>query len=104
LGAEMKRLLLILSLLLVFASLYAEQRKSKSEMLKAIRHYQRLMESAQPRPDERYTKIDKIPWLLSPKSSLPLFLNVNTIDDEAKYNYKMQNESSVAAILQIRKI
>lgn len=62
LGAEMYRfLLLFLFSLLVFSTLNAEQRKSKSEMLKAIRHYQRLMESAQPRPDERYTKIDKIP-------------------------------------------
>ena len=92
----MKRVILLLALLLVFSSLHSEQRKSKSQMLKAIRHYQRLMESAQPRPDERYLKTDEIPWLLSPKSSLPLFLNANTIDDEARFNYKMQNESSVA--------
>lgn len=75
---------------------FSEPRKSKSEILKAIRHYQRLMESAQPKPDERYTKQNTTPWLLAPKSNLPIFLNVNTIDNEANEVYKMQNESSVA--------
>lgn len=92
----MKNISLILALLLLFIPLKAENKKSKSEIIKAIRHYQRLMESAQPTPDLRFQKQDKTPWIMSNNLKLPLFLNSNTIDSEAAEYYKMQNESSVA--------
>jgi len=92
----MKIFSLVLAFFLIFSPIQAEKRKSKSEILKAVRHYQRLIESAQPTPDLRFQKQDKTPWIMSADSKLPLFLNINTIDNEAAEFYKMQNESSVA--------
>lgn len=90
------RLVTMLLMICFFANLYSDNKPSKSEILKAVRHYQRLMESAHPSPDIELIKKyqSNSPYL--PQSKSPIFLNVSTIGDESQEQMQMQNESSIA--------
>jgi len=92
----MKRTIYFILILALSVSNLTAERISKSEMMKTIKHYQRLMESAQPLPDPKYKGIKPGELPLAPKSKSAIFLNVNTIDDEAGEEFRMQNESSIA--------
>lgn len=94
---DMKKKLLVLALSLISLNIGATEQRSKGEILKAVRHYQRLMESAQPSIDPQYlNKSDINTPIIKSETALPKFLNVNKIDDEAGEESKMQNESSIA--------
>lgn len=96
-ATDMKKKLLILALSLTTLNAGAADHKSKGEILKAVRHYQRLMESAHPSIDPQYlNKLDINTPMFKSEATLPKFLNINKIDDETGEESKMQNESSIA--------
>lgn len=66
------------------------------EKKEAVETFRRMFESAHPTPDPNFfPQIMKVP-LLKSSTILPIFLNVNTIVNEASESFKMQNESSIA--------
>ncbi len=88
----MKKFLPYLLILLLFANAYS----GKKDIRKIKDAYKRMMEAAHPTPDPNLIeKFPRVPRIQSNKF-LPIFLNSNTIEDEANESYKMQNESSIA--------
>lgn len=96
----MKRVFINIIFLLLFFNynLFPEETKVKGNELqqsKAI--FKKLIENAHPTPDPDYFFEEKLLVPLQSNSSfLPIFLNVNTIENEVNESYKMQNESSIA--------
>lgn len=88
----MKKNLLIFLVIILVYPVYS----GKKDIRKIKEAYKRMMETAHPTPDTNFKeKYPLVPRIQSSKY-LPIFLNVNTIDDESTESYKMQNESSIA--------
>lgn len=86
----------ILPLIIMILFLFNNAYSGKKDIRKIREAYKRMMEWAHPTPDPNLIdKFPKVPRLQSGKY-LPIFLNSNTIDDEANESFKMQNESSIA--------
>ena len=88
----MKKFILTLVVLILSLSLHSSAKEK--EKLQANRVFDRLMEYAHPTPEHEYSKIS--PVFQSQNKSSSIFLDVNTIDDEEEYTFRMQNESSIA--------
>lgn len=88
----MKKIVLFLILLLLASNAYS----GKKDIRKIKEAYKRMMENAHPTPDSNMIeKFPKVPRIQS-NNFLPIFLNINTIDEESNESFKMQNESSIA--------
>ncbi|MCO5252429.1 MAG: T9SS type A sorting domain-containing protein [Candidatus Kapabacteria bacterium] len=90
----MKTIFTLCLLLAVFASNFMLA-DDNNERQRTIDAFNRLKESAQPRPTKYRTVYPS--YLLSQKSKVPLFLNVNaTLDELLSDPNPMQNESSIS--------
>jgi hypothetical protein len=89
----MKKPILLSLLICIFLNIVATA--NDDERQRTIETFKRLKESAQPQPVMLKSPYPK--YLLSGKSKLPLFLNVNaTMDELTADPNKMQNESSIS--------